>query len=135
VPSFLPETDIQSAAQDVLKSYERKYGRIIRHVPVDDIIEQHLGIHLEIFDNERLPVSYHNEILGYIDLHANSIGIHESILPENTGNEERYHFTLGHEAGHYVLHREEILVSAGQFSCFEDSPSISEKTERDYSSI
>lgn len=130
--SFLPEFEIKYAAQNVLASYEKKHGRITSHVPVDDIIECHLGIHLEVFDAALLPAQYQDEILGYIDLHTNSIGIHESILPETTGNEGRYNFTLGHEAGHFVLHREAILSSDVQLSCFEQDR---EKAERDYSSI
>lgn len=132
MPSFLPESEIKYAAQDVLRSYERRHGRIRYFVPVDDIIELHLGIHLEVFDAALLPAQYQDEILGYIDLHSNSIGIHESILPENTGNEGRYNFTLGHEAGHFVLHREEILSGNVQLNCFEQD---AEKAERGSLSI
>jgi hypothetical protein len=122
MPRFLPEKEIQEAAQDVLESFERKRGIFRDFVPIDDIVEQDLGIHLEVFDNALLPVQFHGEVLGYIDMHTNSIGIHESILPENKGSEGRYHFTLGHEVGHFILHREEILASAAQFNCFEQEP-------------
>lgn len=122
MPEFLPETEIESEAQDLLLSFERKYGTIRSHVPLDDLVEQHLGIHLEFFDNTRLPPQFHGEVLGYIDLQANSIGIYESILPENGGSEGWYHFTLGHEVGHFRIHREEILASAAQFNCFEQEP-------------
>lgn len=135
MPRFLPESDIEGAAQDLLLSFERKRGVIRHHVPLDDIVEQHLGIHLEFFDNTRLPARFHGEVLGYIDLQSNSIGIHESILPEVAGSEGRYNFTLGHEAGHYVLHREEILAGAAQFNCFEQEPTrYLAKTEQDASS-
>ena len=134
---FLPEPDIQYAAQDVITSFERKHGSLTQCVPIDDLVEQHLGVHLDVFDNALLPEHFHGDVLGYIDLHANSIGIHESILPENSGNEGRYNFTLGHEAGHFVLHREQILANAGQFNCFEQDQEQTRymaKRERDTSS-
>jgi Zn-dependent peptidase ImmA (M78 family) len=119
MPRFVPESEICEAAQDLLHSFVKKRGNILNYVPLDLIVEQHLKIHLEVFDNELLPKEFSGEVLGYIDLQTNSIGIHDSILPENSGNEGRYNFTLGHEVGHFVLHREEILASAAQFNCFE----------------
>jgi Zn-dependent peptidase ImmA (M78 family) len=136
MPHFLPESEIQEAAEELLLSFQKKYGSIQHYVPLDLIIEQHLGIHLEVFDNALLPTQFHDDVLGYIDLQTNSIGIHESILPENSGKEGRYHFTLGHEAGHFILHREEILASAAQFSCFEqEQPRYLAKNEKDNSSL
>ncbi len=116
---YMPEEDIKAAAKDVLDSFEKKYGRFTDSVPVDDIIERHLGFHFEVFDNDILPDVFNNEVLGYIDLRDNVIGIHESLIPESGGSIGRYNFTLGHEAGHGVMHKELILASAAQYSCFE----------------
>ena len=125
---FLPEYEIEAAAQDVLASYQKKHGLITERVPIDDIVEQHLGIHLESFDDTHLPDGFRNLVLGYIDLRNQSIGIHDSLFPEISGNEGRYNFTLAHEVGHYVMHQDEILAEEGQHGCFEQ-----ENTPRDLS--
>lgn len=116
---YMPEEDIKVAAQDVLDSFENKYGKIMDSVPVDEIIERHLGYHFEVFDNDILPDVFNDEVLGYIDLRGNTIGIHESLLPECGGSIGRYKFTLAHEGGHGVMHKPQILASAAQYSCFE----------------
>lgn len=127
---YMPEEDIKATAQDVLDSFEKKYGKITDSVPVDDIVERHLGFHLEFFDNTRLPDVFNDEVLGYIDLHGNTIGIHELLLPEGGGSIGRYNFTLAHEGGHGIMHRDHILASAAQYSCFEQrEPRYLAKTE------
>jgi hypothetical protein len=131
---FIPESEIQEVAQDVLRSFEGKHGSILHYVPIDDVIGQQLGIHLEVFDDTLLPPAFHGDVLGYIDLRTNTIGVHESILPEESGSEGRYSFTMGHEAGHFLLHREEMLADPRQFSCFEDEqPCLLAKRDSDLS--
>jgi hypothetical protein len=121
---FIPEYEIEAAAQDVLATYQKKHGLITERVPIDNIVERHLGIHLESFDDTHLPEGFQNLVLGYIDLRNQSIGIHESLFPEISGNDGRYHFTLAHEVGHFILHRDEIFAEEGHFGCFEqeDAP-------------
>lgn len=116
---FILTQDIEAAAQDVLTSYQRKHGIISDRVPIDDIVERHLGISLESFDDSHLPEGFQSQVLGYIDLKNNCIGIHESLFPEVSGHEGRYNFTLGHEVGHFMLHKEEIAEAEGQLGCFE----------------
>lgn len=116
---FIPEEDIEAAALDVLASYERRGHVIDDRVPIDDIVERHLGISLEAFDDGHLPAGLKNQVLGYIDIRHRCIGIHESLFPENSGHEGRYNFTLAHEVGHYMLHKREIAAAEGQLGCFE----------------
>lgn len=116
---FIQEATIEAAAHDLLASYQRQGNYINYRVPIDDIVERHLGISLEAFDDGHLPEGLKTQVLGYIDLKNNCIGIHESLFPENSGHEGRYHFTLAHEVGHYILHQREIAAAEGQLGCFE----------------
>lgn len=123
MPRYIEESEIESAALQVLESYESKHATVLYYVPIDEIVERHLGIHLEVFDNGLIPNRFYGEVLGYIDFQEKSIGVHESILPENGGSEGRYGFTLAHEVGHFILHQSEIEANAMQLSCFEAEPS------------
>lgn len=73
MPVYLPEDDIREEAMDVLRVFEKKHGNIQHFVPLDDVVEQTLGIHLEVFDNQILPPSFHDQVLGYINLKTGSI--------------------------------------------------------------
>ncbi len=71
-------------------------------VPVEDIAEHYLGYQID-FVNEGLFSD--PEILGGIDFAENKIYVNASV-EEHDG---RYAFTIAHEIGHHVLHRDAYL--------------------------
>ena len=80
-------------------------------IPIDDIVEKHLKLSLELADTHKVVgVPRHPEqepdILGVIYPDEARIVIDYSLDPdENPIKEGRYRFTLGHEVGHWRLHR------------------------------
>ena len=97
---FKTNSAIELAATALLRQYERESGvKIEPPVPIDDIVEKHLGLTIEVVDLRRLlgvP-----DVLGATYFHDKIVRIEESL----EGKEGRFAFTLGHECGHWVLHR------------------------------
>ena len=59
---------------------------------------------------------------GYIDFDKNTIAIHEGLEPtENPSYIGRYNSTIGHECGHHVLHKKQVLALRNQTNMFSDS--------------
>lgn len=98
---YLPDADIETEANMLLKSFEAKYGTIqTPATPLDEIIENHLGLGFEISDLG------HPAILGQLDIKQNLIRINTLLDPHHDRRKEgRYNYTLAHEGGHQVLHR------------------------------
>tara|TARA_Y100001970_G_C14106423_1_gene788377 strand:+ start:77 stop:775 length:699 start_codon:yes stop_codon:yes gene_type:complete len=71
-------------------------------VPVEDIAEHYLGYQID-FVNEGLFSD--PEILGGIDFDENKIYVNASV----EDHDGRYAFTIAHEIGHHVLHRDAYL--------------------------
>ena len=71
-------------------------------VPVEDIAEHYLGYQID-FVNEGLFSD--PEILGGIDFDENKIYVNASV----EDHDGRYAFTIAHEIGHHVLHRDSYL--------------------------
>ncbi len=97
---FRSDAQIESAAQELLRRYADVMGTPPRPpIPVDVIAEQVLGLTLEMKDlRQKLG---RPDVLGatWFD---DALVIIDSTLE---GNEGRYSFTLGHELGHWQLHR------------------------------
>lgn len=98
---YLSDAEIETEANVLLKSFEAKYGKIMTAAtPLDEIIENHLGLGFEITDLG------HPAILGQLDIKQNLIRINAILDPHHDHRKEgRYNYTLAHEAGHQVLHR------------------------------
>ena len=98
---YLSDADIEAEANMLLKSFEAKYGTIqAAATPLDEIIENHLGLGFEITDLG------HPAILGQLDIKQNLIRINTLLDPHQDRRKEgRYNYTLAHEGGHQVLHR------------------------------
>ena len=71
-------------------------------VPVEDIAEHYLGYQID-FVNEGLFSD--PKILGGIDFDENKIYVNASV----EDHDGRYAFTIAHEIGHHVLHRDAYL--------------------------
>ncbi|MBL8639917.1 MAG: ImmA/IrrE family metallo-endopeptidase [Alphaproteobacteria bacterium] len=98
---YLSPQAIESEANALLASFEAKHGKILSlETPLDEIVEFHLGLTCEMADLG------HEAILGQIDIEDKIIRINENLDTSAYPNKEgRFNYTLGHEAGHWVLHR------------------------------
>jgi hypothetical protein len=104
---YLTDETIERDAEALLAQFAHAKGMAIRApIPIEDIVEKHLKLHVE-FDNLirllRLPcVGVSSDIYGAIWLESGEIVIDESLDPEVwPAMEGRYRFTLGHEGGHF----------------------------------
>lgn len=119
---FLSDADIEAEADMLLHSFEQKHGAIQTvATPLDEIIENHLGLAFEVVDMG------HPGILGQLDIEANLIKINRLLDPhDNPRMEGRYNYTLAHECGHQVLHRAyaEELMAPSLFDIAEKKEKI-----------
>lgn len=111
---FREKDNIEREAEILISSYERKYGAVDSlHTPIDLITEHHLRLTIDVQELDA-------DVFGCIDIHNKAISINQSLDPYNYRNMEgRYNFTLGHEVGHYVLHKD--LVTPIMPSLFDDN--------------
>lgn len=115
---FLKKEVIEAEAALVLAEYGREHEQVFAPpVPIDEIVELHLKLTLEIMDLQ--------QIFGVGDVHgaiwfwAQRVGIDQSLDPaRNPAKRGRYYFTLAHEAGHWRLHRHLFLRRMDQPSLF-----------------
>ncbi|MBM4329643.1 MAG: ImmA/IrrE family metallo-endopeptidase [Deltaproteobacteria bacterium] len=102
---WLPQTQIENAANDLLRHWANFSGReIIPPIPVEAIVEKYLGITLEYDKLENLlgiP-----DVLGATWVEEKRMVINSSLLD---GRQGRFTFTCGHEVGHWVLHRKYLF--------------------------
>lgn len=114
---FLSDAQIESAAQELLRRYAKWKGEPPRPpIPVDAIAEGVLGLTLEMGDlRTKLGKP---DVLGATWLDDALVVIDSSL----EGNEGRYCFTLGHELGHWQLHRPLREMDKVAFPLFSREP-------------
>lgn len=116
---FLPKAKIEQRAHQLLADYGKQFGEVLTPpIPVEEILENHLRLTFEI-DNlaERLG---HPDVLGALWAADRIVAIDESLEPtENPHREGRFRYTVGHEIGHWVLHRHYFLDNPDQGSLFQ----------------
>jgi len=106
-PELSDET-IESAAQSLSAEFEAFDGHLISApVPVESIAEHFLGYEIEISDEGLFADP---DYLGGIVFSENLIQVNASV----EANEGRYNFTIAHELGHHVLHREIYLAASSE---------------------
>lgn len=115
---FLPEKAIEAEAQLLLDEFaDAKSYQIAAPIPVEDIIELHLSLSFVIEDlHELLHV---DDVLGAIWFDEKRISVDVRLDP--TANPRllgRFRFTLGHEAGHWRLHRKYCQENPAQGKLF-----------------
>jgi Zn-dependent peptidase ImmA (M78 family) len=125
---YLSEDEIEQDAELLLTEYEETAGAPIKlPVPVADITTYHLALQLGFADLHQtlgIPMLRDQpDILGAIWVDKESVLIDRSLDPEeNPSMLGRYRFSVGHEIGHWRLHRAYVAKDANQTSLFE-SPS------------
>jgi len=103
---WLTKKSIAAAANRVVADYETKIEhRVQPPVPVENIIERGLGLQLGFADlRKKLNLT---DVLGATYVKEGLICADRSLAESQ--NEGRLCFTLAHEAGHWVLHRDLVV--------------------------
>ena len=97
--------DIEAKAQTLIEQYEDKMGvRVRAPVPVESIAEHLLGYRIDITDEGLFEDPRY---LGGIVFDDNVIRVNASV----ESHEGRYNFTIAHEIGHHILHRDHYLAA------------------------
>jgi Zn-dependent peptidase ImmA (M78 family) len=93
-------------------------------VPVEDITTYHLALRLgfaDLHETLRIPMLRDQpDILGAIWVDTETILIDRTLDPKkNPSMSGRYRYSLGHEIGHWRLHRSYVSKDGNQTSLFE----------------
>lgn len=117
---YLSEQQIERDALGLLEAYFHEWGEPIQiPIPADEILENHLGLTLDFDDLQTLlgvP-----DVLGALWADKREVFIDQSLEPdENPEMEGRYYFSIGHEIGHWRLHRQYLRNADGQAAMFTD---------------
>src|SRR3954447_26650279 len=124
--AYLADAGIEASANALLADYARRKKVDVRPpVPVEDILEDHLGLHLGFDDlRTRLGVP---DVLGSLWIERAEVIVDQTLDPDEQPSVlTRYRFTLGHEIGHWQLHRKLVMVQRLQDDLFQKptGPSI-----------
>ena len=126
---YLSEEVIERDAAALLAEYAQARGVTVKPpIPIEEIIEKHLKLRFEFDDTHKLfgiprDPECDADILGAIFFDEARIVIDESLDPEeNPAKEGRYRFTLGHEGGHWRLHRHLFAKDSAQSAFFGEDP-------------
>jgi len=114
---FISDEDIETAAALLLTDYRNQSSRDETPVPVEAIAEHYLDYSIDI-TNDGLFMD--PEFLGGISFETNTIFVNTSVEQ----HEGRYNFTIAHEIGHHVLHKElydALVDDRSKILCREDS--------------
>lgn len=109
---WVSKQEIKAEADSLLVDYEISQGIPVEiPIPVENIIENHLGFVLEYEDLQ--GIFGFDDVLGATWLKRKRIVVNEKLLKENLG---RMFFTCGHEIGHILLHTKYLPEAAGDSS-------------------
>ena len=115
---YMPDAHIEREANHVLDAWAAGGNPRCLPVPIDEIIELHLGLTLEFVDLcSQLGI---DDVLGAIFPDRKLIKIDSSL--EAPAMRGRCAFTMAHEVGHWVLHRDLITIDAQQSKLFGLEP-------------
>lgn len=121
---YLLEPAIERDAEVLLAQFCGARGvELSAPIPVEEILEQHLGLSLGFDDlHARFEVPQMGEepdVLGALFVDRREVLINQVLDPEDHPFQEgRYRYTLGHEIGHWELHRELVSAAAGAPTLF-----------------
>ena len=101
---WISKKKIAQKATDLIDNFQAlaKY-EVKPPIPVEDIIERYLGLTL-LYDD--LYEVFGRDVLGAVYVESKAICINERLF--ESSSEGRLVFTIAHEVGHWVLHRQYI---------------------------
>jgi hypothetical protein len=114
---FLSAHEIENEAALLLAEFNVNRGRnLVAPVPVEGVLEAHLKLALNFDDlHTRLGVPMTGaepEVFGALWVKSREVFVDQSLDPAtNPQMEGRYRFTLGHEIGHWRLHRNHLVFA------------------------
>lgn len=116
---YVPEVRIERDADALIAEYAHRTGApVAGPVPVEDILELHLGLTFAIEDLAALFGT--DGVLGAIWFNEKLVRIDTRLDPsENPSRLGRYRFTLAHEIGHWRLHRTYYREDPTQAALFD----------------
>ncbi len=121
---FIPDADIEKEVYRLLGEWlKERDASLSAPIDVEDILENHLGLTLDICDLAKKTGQ--PNVLGATWIDQKLVRVEET-LQENEG---RFCFTLAHEIGHWRLHRPLILLEKEMpelfdFKGFSSPPNI-----------
>lgn len=117
---YLRESQIEREAQSLLDEWAAKGHSLAVPVPLDDLVELHLGLTFEVVDlRGRFQTG---DVLGAIWFNENVIRIDSSLdTRRNPSMLGRFNFTLAHEIGHWRLHRAHLLADPNEAWLFDSN--------------
>lgn len=117
---YLPKKRIEKEASLLLGEFgERIHPVHEPPVPIDEIVEIHLGLVFEILDLRQLFGV--GDVHGALWVNEARVAVDQRLDPDrNPRKLGRFRFTLGHETGHWRLHRSHYLKNRAQQSLFDN---------------
>ena len=101
---WISKEDIARKALDLIENFQALAEYEVKPpIPVEDIIERYLGLRL-LYDD--LTKVFGRDVLGAVYVESKAICINERLF--ESSSEGRLVFTIAHEVGHWVLHRQYI---------------------------
>jgi IrrE N-terminal-like domain len=124
-PPYLSDAEIEASANALLADFIRRKGINARPpIPVEKILEDHLGLHLG-FDDLRARLGV-DDVLGALLLEDAEVIVDRTLDPDEQPSAlPRFRFTLGHEIGHWELHRQLVLAQQRQNDLFQEARAAS----------
>lgn len=124
---FLTRQQIEDEARDLLSAYGSKYGVVEKPpIPADEILNTYLKVALDFDDLPKL-LNMEADVFGATWLERRQVIIDQRLDPTNHPEMiGRYNFTVGHETGHWQLHRGHFEKDPNQQQLFaaNESPTV-----------
>lgn len=122
---YLREAELEREADVLLAEFSLAHNvPLALPIPVDDIVEGHLRLTLELGDlHARLGIPIaggKRDLLGALWVDDRAVFIDQTLDPdEQIGRHGRYRFTVAHEVGHWQVHRDLLPSRVHQPGLFE----------------
>ncbi len=129
---YVTQQEVDVDVDLLLAEYANEHGQVIMPpIPIEEIIELYLKLKLVFLDMQAEFGT--DKIHGALWVNEKRIGVDQSLEPDtNPGKLGRYRFTLGHEVGHWRLHRRRFQHRVvTQTSLLPDDPKRPEYICRD----
>ena len=117
---FLHEKRIEDEAELLLNEWaEMQNQDIVVPVPIEDILELHLGLAFSLADLQK--EFGHRDVLGAIWFGDKEVKVDKSLSPDdNPKMLGRFRFTIAHEIGHWRLHKSHLMENPAALHLFQE---------------